>query len=98
LKIRETLIDLKLADEDGSGGQSPGTSRSILVVTTLGMKVTTSISVLANLVVAAATFVLSFPAAAIEVERNVAVPMRDGVVLRADVYRPEEPGQYPVLV
>ena len=33
-----------------------------------------------------------------QVERNVAVPMRDGVVLRADVHRPDEPGQYPVLV
>jgi putative CocE/NonD family hydrolase len=32
------------------------------------------------------------------VERNVAVPMRDGVVLRADVYRPEAPGRFPVLV
>jgi len=32
------------------------------------------------------------------VERNVPVPMRDGVVLRADVYRPEAPGRYPTLV
>src|ERR1044072_5014535 len=24
--------------------------------------------------------------------------MRDGTVLRADVYRPEEPGEYPVLL
>jgi putative CocE/NonD family hydrolase len=31
-------------------------------------------------------------------ERNVAVPMRDGVVLRADVFRPDEPGPHPVLV
>lgn len=31
-------------------------------------------------------------------ERNVAVPMRDGVILRADVFRPDEPGSYPVLV
>jgi putative CocE/NonD family hydrolase len=35
---------------------------------------------------------------AVQVERNVAVPMRDGVILRADVYRPDEPGTYPVLV
>lgn len=32
------------------------------------------------------------------VERNVAVPMRDGVVLRADVFRPEPEGRYPVLL
>jgi putative CocE/NonD family hydrolase len=32
------------------------------------------------------------------VERNVAVPMRDGVVLRADVYRPAAPGRHPTLV
>jgi putative CocE/NonD family hydrolase len=34
----------------------------------------------------------------VETERNVAVPMRDGVVLRADVHRPSEGGPYPVLV
>ena len=34
----------------------------------------------------------------IQVERNVAVPMRDGVVLRADVYRPQGAGPHPVLV
>ncbi|HZM70677.1 MAG TPA: CocE/NonD family hydrolase [Candidatus Cryosericum sp.] len=32
------------------------------------------------------------------VERNVPVRMRDGVLLRADVYRPAGPGRYPVLV
>ncbi|MGH9748978.1 MAG: CocE/NonD family hydrolase, partial [Candidatus Polarisedimenticolia bacterium] len=32
------------------------------------------------------------------VEKNLAVPMRDGVVLRADVYRPDAPGRFPVLV
>jgi uncharacterized protein len=32
------------------------------------------------------------------VERDVAVPMRDGVVLRADVWRPAGPGPFPVLV
>ncbi len=31
-------------------------------------------------------------------EENVPVPMRDGTVLRADVYRPDAPGEYPVLV
>src|SRR5437764_1444143 len=32
------------------------------------------------------------------VERDVAVPTRDGVVLRADVYRPAEGGPRPVLL
>ena len=32
------------------------------------------------------------------VERDLAVPMRDGIVLRADVYRPETVGRFPVLV
>ena len=32
------------------------------------------------------------------VERNVAVKMRDGVILRADVYRPETPGKFPVIL
>jgi predicted acyl esterase len=31
-------------------------------------------------------------------ERDVAVPMRDGVVLRAEVYRPSGDGRHPVLV
>src|SRR6266581_8771476 len=38
------------------------------------------------------------PAAQSVVERNVAVPMRDGVVLLADVLRPAESGKFPVLV
>ncbi|HKQ97381.1 MAG TPA: CocE/NonD family hydrolase [Candidatus Polarisedimenticolia bacterium] len=32
------------------------------------------------------------------VEANVPVPMRDGVVLRADVYRPSGAGRHPVLL
>ena len=32
------------------------------------------------------------------VERDVGVPMRDGVLLRADVYRPTREGRFPVLV
>lgn len=32
------------------------------------------------------------------VERNVPATMRDGVILRADVYRPDKGGPYPVLV
>ncbi len=34
----------------------------------------------------------------VELEENVPVPMRDGTILRADVYRPEAPGAYPVLL
>ncbi len=36
--------------------------------------------------------------AAFRVERDVAVPMRDDAVLRADVYRPQRDGRFPVLV
>ncbi|PYM53909.1 MAG: hypothetical protein DMD79_25505, partial [Candidatus Rokuibacteriota bacterium] len=32
------------------------------------------------------------------VERDVAVPMRDGTVLYADVYRPAAAGRYPVIL
>lgn len=34
----------------------------------------------------------------ITVQENVAAEMRDGTVLRADVYRPTRPGRYPVLL
>jgi putative CocE/NonD family hydrolase len=34
----------------------------------------------------------------VRIERDVAAQMRDGVVLRADVYRPAEGGPWPVLV
>lgn len=34
----------------------------------------------------------------VAVDHRVAVPMRDGVILYADVYRPIEKGRYPVLV
>ena len=35
---------------------------------------------------------------AVHFERSVAVPMRDGVTLRADVFRPDVPGKFPVLL
>ncbi len=38
------------------------------------------------------------PADGMRVDRDVAVPMRDGTVLRADVYRPAGAGPFPVLV
>jgi putative CocE/NonD family hydrolase len=50
--------------------------------------------VVLQLVVAAA----GQEASPVNVERDVAVPMRDGVVLRADVYRPAGAGPFPVLV
>ena len=34
----------------------------------------------------------------ITVERNVAAKMRDGVTLRADIYRPKAEGKFPVLL
>jgi uncharacterized protein len=34
----------------------------------------------------------------VTLERNVAAKMRDGVTLRADVYRPKEDGKFPVLL
>lgn len=38
------------------------------------------------------------PAHEVTIERNVAAPMRDGVLLRADVFRPAGAGRYPVLL
>ena len=32
------------------------------------------------------------------VDRDVAMSARDGVTLRADVYRPDAPGRHPVLL
>ena len=34
----------------------------------------------------------------VEVKADVSAAMRDGTVLRADVYRPDAPGRYPVLL
>jgi uncharacterized protein len=41
---------------------------------------------------------LSQPTCAMAHDDDVAVPMRDGIALLADVHRPAEPGRYPVLV
>ena len=50
----------------------------------------------------AAALVLTLPLRAQDTnfvrDTNVAVPMRDGVILRADVWRPGGPGPFPVLV
>ncbi|MBT4341881.1 MAG: hypothetical protein HOD62_07405, partial [Chloroflexi bacterium] len=32
------------------------------------------------------------------IERNLEVPMRDGTILRADVWRPDADGKFPVLI
>jgi predicted acyl esterase len=41
---------------------------------------------------------LSQPTHAMTRDDDVAVPMRDGIQLMADVHRPAEPGRYPVLI
>ena len=38
------------------------------------------------------------PHTQLTVDRNIAIPMRDGVSLRADIYRPASGGPFPVLV
>ena len=38
------------------------------------------------------------PSYSIVVDENVMAPMRDGVLLAADVYRPDAPGRFPVIV
>ncbi|MFF2480841.1 CocE/NonD family hydrolase [Paenibacillus sp. NPDC058071] len=47
---------------------------------------------------AATTMTVQEAALEIETERNVPVPMRDGVTLFADIYRPKQGGPYPVLL
>jgi predicted acyl esterase len=41
---------------------------------------------------------LSQPTYAMAEDDDIPVPMRDGVILLADVHRPAQPGRYPVLV
>src|ERR1700733_1684049 len=57
------------------------------------------ISALSILISAALLFCCSRPSAAeIVVEKDVAIPMRDGVILRADLLLPKQEGRFPVLV
>ena len=42
--------------------------------------------------------VRSEPVYDVQVDRDVPVPMRDGTILRADVYRPRAAGRYPVVL
>jgi putative CocE/NonD family hydrolase len=44
------------------------------------------------------TQVSSEKKAKIQIEYNVPIPMRDGTILRANIYRPTQEGKYPVLV
>jgi uncharacterized protein len=46
----------------------------------------------------AAAFASMFSAQQIRIDRYQPVPMRDGIKLYADIYRPESNGKYPVLV
>ncbi|MBV9544417.1 MAG: CocE/NonD family hydrolase [Chloroflexi bacterium] len=41
---------------------------------------------------------VSEPTFEVEIERDVPVPMRDGTILRADVYRPQASGRFPVIL
>lgn len=41
---------------------------------------------------------VSKPTHRVQVERSVPVPMRDGTILRADVYWPQSSGRFPVVV
>ena len=41
---------------------------------------------------------MSEPAYPIRRERNVRIPMPDGVTLAADLFRPDAPGRYPVVI
>lgn len=41
---------------------------------------------------------LSVPEYEVHVEENVPIAMRDGTILRADIYQPQTPGRYPVLL
>lgn len=41
---------------------------------------------------------LSQPVFQVRMEHNVRVPMRDGVTLSVDIYRPDAPGRFPVLL
>ena len=38
------------------------------------------------------------PTRRVRLERNVRIPMRDGLTLSADLTRPDEPGQFPICI
>ena len=41
---------------------------------------------------------LSQPVYQVKSQFNVSVPMRDGIILSADIYRPDAEGKFPVLL
>lgn len=49
-------------------------------------------------VIIAAQYVSAAESLAVTVEQGVSVKMRDGTVLRADIYRPKAEGKFPVLL
>lgn len=55
-----------------------------------------ALSVLPTTTAVAAEAELAAPE--IDVQFNVRIPMRDGIELSADIYRPKEPGRYPAIV
>jgi putative CocE/NonD family hydrolase len=66
-----------------------------LDTSTINKAVLLSASVILTLVPPFALAVDPYP---VTVEHGVAVTMRDGTVLRADIYRPVAPGRFPVLL
>src|SRR6202048_1729943 len=56
------------------------------------------LSLIVAMLLRPATTAHAADAYAVTYERNVAVKMRDGVTLRADIYRPKADGQFPVLL
>ena len=44
------------------------------------------------------SILLAIAAHPVVVEKNIEATMRDGVVLRADIYRPDEAGRFPALL
>ena len=51
-----------------------------------------------SLILCLSAFAMALDLPAFVVESDVSVKMRDGVILRADIYRPSHPGKYPVLL
>src|ERR1700756_2149828 len=51
-----------------------------------------------SLLIFAAQVLFAAEPYAVTYERNAAVKMRDGVTLRADIYRPKADGKFPVLL
>lgn len=41
---------------------------------------------------------LSQPLYKVHVDANIRIPMRDGVTLAADVFRPDAPGRFPAIL